>query len=261
MAVWTAPSAVDPPKAQHQTVHPQQRPVQSLHGSLDRPLRRGGGVGHRQGLPAKVVLQLKPPLLCLPALLRLHLPRQQPLAWVEVPEQLRCGHRRLLAVKNALSPAKGQGQHHHRRGGCLVQRAGLPPRVEVPEQLRCGHRRLLAVKNALSPAKGQGQHHHRRGGCLVQRAGLPPRQAIAEYPVAVGLQKLRQSPLPPVTANDPKTPVHPSRPLTSWYGPDGGWCLSFPGKYAIVFSTFSHIQSKSKEAPLWTHVLPGPSPP
>ena len=119
----------DAAEAQHQAVQPQKRPVQPLHGGLDGPLRRGGGIGHRQLLPEKVVLHRQAQGLRLPALLGPHLARQNPLSGLEAAEQVRRGHRPLLAVQDTIPPAQRQGQNHHVGGGGTLQRTrshGLP---------------------------------------------------------------------------------------------------------------------------------------
>ena len=67
----------DTAEPQYQAIHAQQRPVQPLHGHLDRSLRCGGGIGHSQLFPEEVVLQAQSPILRLPPLLGLHLSRQQ----------------------------------------------------------------------------------------------------------------------------------------------------------------------------------------
>ena len=88
----------DTPKAQHQALLAQKRPVQPLHGGLDGSLRRGGGVGYRQLLPEEVVLHRQAQGLRLLPLLGPHLARQNPLLGPEAAEQVRRGHRALLTV-------------------------------------------------------------------------------------------------------------------------------------------------------------------
>ena len=77
----------DPPEAQHQTLHPQERPVQMLHSDLEGRLRRGRRVGNGQLFPLEVVHQRQPAVLSLYLLGGTNLPCQQQLAGTETAEQ------------------------------------------------------------------------------------------------------------------------------------------------------------------------------
>ena len=111
----------DPPEAQHQALHPQERPVQMLHGDLEGRLRRGRPVGNGQLLPLEVVHQRQPAVLSLQLLGGTDLPCQQQLTGTETAEQRTGGQSLRLTVQYPVLPAERQRKDHHVRR-CRLRR-------------------------------------------------------------------------------------------------------------------------------------------